>query len=237
MNAAQTVTQNQDLADFSCGKSRNPLNAWSATNIPSDSIPIIIPHSNNKGCSSGRANFIAMTRPTGIRLNGQDADSTYVEWYRGNSTVTHDRPSPRGLAHELGHFFQLAHAYRTAKTTKSAIETMLKNEETATNHASIHNLDGDRYATTACSGKGGCYLATHDTMPAFSEGFWDNQGVDRCDDGPKYSFSSNFATFKYSAAPHDVMSYIRCDRTNVLSKDQVRAVRQSLYGLRNALIQ
>ncbi|MGQ0604310.1 MAG: hypothetical protein ACT4QE_21720, partial [Anaerolineales bacterium] len=232
--AGYEITDDSTLVNYTCGAKnpdgsevRDDVNEWVDANLLNDTIPVIINKQGGPACSSPIARFVRMLRP-----NAGEHERYYV--YDPLNPVVESGPSAKLLGHEMGHYFELGHTFWGGLDSREDIEAYLKKNETEKNHASIHNLDADRLDPS--------WLEVYDTMPGLvSSGgpdndIFDREGGNRCSDSQKYVFHSNFSTVVVSPDLHNAMVYGYCDEISRLTKDQVRAVRQSLFSTRSHLV-
>jgi hypothetical protein len=218
--ASTQTTNDSVIVQYNCGDDRQPVNDWIAANLPTNVLPVIVMQGGVGSCSSSEAEYVAMGQPTA---------STHSLCAKGQTptcTSGNAGQAPRLLAHETGHYFGLAHGFAASLKSDALVLAYLNQVGSPADRATMHNLDFDRTFTA-------------DTMPALDFGYWDTKpGLDRCDDATSVEFVPDEEnTVRIYASPHDVTAYMPCDGLEILTDDQVRVVRESLFANRAHLMQ
>ena len=219
-----------NLATYVCNESsQGSGNDWVEDHVPPNTLPITLAArgpGGPAGCSSLGADFVKSSY-----WMDNDVSGLYESYY-GNYTEKH-------YAHEVGHYFGLAHGHvEDADTLALVLEEL--------DDGDISTLDTD----TDVSGN---FHPVYDTPPALGAAYWkdrygDAQGkLNMCEEGRIETFvNEDGETVNLTVHPHNVMAYNQCPGSLTegglpeglarLTRDQIRAVRQALYDERKALI-
>ncbi len=196
-----------ELAKWWCGKgNRAVADDWVSKHVDKDVLPITL----------------ATESTSGTGCSNRD-----VEFVRGSYPV----PSKaKYFPHELGHYFGLPHTHKELDQLSNRAET--EAFLSTFTHPALSDLDPDDTA------QGTDFINVYDTPPAFDHSFdWPSVGlVDECSVNASIVFDTPNGSVTMWSSPHNLMAYNNCDELYRLTRDQVRAVRQTLYHERAGLI-
>lgn len=215
-----------NLATWDCSTTgdKDAANAWIASHVGHGVIPIVLPvdsaETGAAGCSGLDADFVKSSYAGHVLYDHGYGYDTEKHW-----------------AHEIGHYFGLAHSYLPGDSP-SQVATSVADADVP----GIVGVDQDREASG--------WLPVADTYPALTEKFWiyvapTTYKQAQCDTSKVMPVGSGTASFDITVQPYNVMDYNQCSGGYAaapsrgmarLSHDQIRAVRQTLYGRRSGLL-